>query len=181
MEKKPLREFFEQYIEGTAEKALVPDAVLSLAHLTNAIANAIGLREKNFAVYVSTRTLKHLYDKKPAEEFGAILDGLDEVVRFPTHIYCNKTSKRGNYCLVGSFNGSMYICPIEIFEFTPALFGIAQFGATRLGDAVGGTEIYITTAFRLRNEKYLAKYALLWSREDGDPHRNALDAPEGVY
>jgi len=36
-------------------------------------------------------------------------------------------------------------------------------------------EIQIATAFRLRDSDYIKKYTLLWSWEDGTPHRSALD------
>ena len=176
MEKKSLRQFFGHYVDGSAEKALVPDAKLTLCNLTNVVASVLGRGEGVFAVHMTTRSLKHLYDKKPAEEFSCILDGLEEVVRFPTHIYANKEGKRGGYCLVGTFNGCAYICSIEIVPVATVITPDRCVPNVAVLE-----EIQVVTAFRKRDEKYLSKYTLLWSREDGNPHRSALDAPEGVY
>lgn len=173
MSKKPLREFFEKYIEGTAEKAVVADDRLCLCSLTNIVASQLGLdKEKTYKVQITTRALKHLFDKKPAEEFHCILDCMDEIARYPSHIYKNKPSKRGEYCFLGSYNGSAYVCSIEIYSIMETQpIDIANLEEDDI-------EIQIATSFRNRDEKYLNKCTLLWSREGGNPHRSALDAPE---
>lgn len=168
--KKPLREFFEQYVDGTTEKARVPIAQLNLCNLTNIVAARLELDGgKTFSVHVSTRALKHLYDKKPAEEFSCILDGLDEVVRYPMYVYRNKGGKRGTYCVVGAYDGISYICSLEIIVTSSGGLGNVPMGLEPLGGATTEIEIQVATAFRKRDEKYLAKCVLLWSREDGTP------------
>jgi hypothetical protein len=145
-DKKPLRMFSETHIKGTKEKVFVTEEKLRLITLTNLVFEKLGTSDSTPGVYVTTRALKHLYDKKPAEEYDTLLDGLDEVVKYPHQIYQNMRSKRGNLCLVGIYADAEYICPIEA---TP--------------------ELQIVTAFRKRDEKYLRKYKLLWSREVGNP------------
>ena len=41
-------------------------------------------------VYLNTRVLKHLYDKRPAEEFDLMIETLIDVVKYPNKIYKNK-------------------------------------------------------------------------------------------
>ncbi|MDO8518320.1 MAG: hypothetical protein Q7S26_03465 [bacterium] len=164
MPEKSLREFFRKYIEDTPEKGPVAEVKLWLCNLTNVVAVEVGLDGgRVFSVYITSRALKHLYDKKPAGEFFCLLDCLDEIARYPEQIYKNMKSKRGDYCLVGKYNDSEYVCSVEIIA--------------NLSEA----EVQIATGFRVRDRKYLRKYTLLWSRGTGNPHRNALDAPEGVY
>lgn len=184
MQPKSVRQFFEKYIDGTPEKSLVPNAMLRVCNLTNAVAQALNLSEGTFAVHLTTRALKHLYDKKPAEEFSCILDGLDEITRYPSLVYANKSGKRGDFCLVSEYNGSTYVCVLEIKEnvFVEEVERFEVDGIPIEEDIASiEVQIYIATAFRIRDEKYLSKCTLLWSREDGNPHRNALDASEEVY
>lgn len=64
---KALKEFFHKYIENTPEKAVVADKKLFLCLLTLAVSQGVDINcARN--VYITTQALKHLYDKKPAEE-----------------------------------------------------------------------------------------------------------------
>lgn len=163
MEKKPLREFFEKHIDGTTEKAKVSDAKLHVCNLTNAVALELGLEtDKTHKVYITARALKHLYDKKPAEEFFCLLNGADDIARLPHRIYKNKEGKRGEYCLVGMYEGNEYLCAIEFVKFAV----MDEFDLEIQKIAI---ELQIATGFRIRDERYLNKYALLWSRGDGNP------------
>ncbi|MBI5358933.1 hypothetical protein HZB69_04910 [Candidatus Amesbacteria bacterium] len=101
----------------------------------------------NQKVHMNTRVIKHMYDKKPSEEFDAILTNLSKIVSQVEVIYQNLKAKRGDICLLGKVKGIRYICSIETSE-------------------VGNT---VVTCFRLRDENYLKKYKILWSRKGGDP------------
>jgi len=57
--------------------------------------------------------LKHLYDKKPAEEYDFILYNLEQIVRYPYHLYPNKDSKRGDIAFVKLIHEKKYFCAIE--------------------------------------------------------------------
>lgn len=179
-----VRQFFEKYIDGTPEKAPVPSAMLRVCNLTNVVSQELGLPEGTHAAHLTTRALKHLYDKKPAEEFSCIIDGLEQVTRYPSRIYANKQGKRAGFCLVGEFNGIEYICALEIKEMVIAE-EVELFTADGIeideGVSAITVQVCIATAFRVRDDKYLSKCTLLWSREDGNPHRSALDASEEVY
>ncbi|MEK7172365.1 MAG: hypothetical protein AAB723_01755 [Patescibacteria group bacterium] len=166
---KILKDFFERYIKGTPYKAIVIDRKVYLCHLTNAVCNGIEIANNAGKVYVTSRALKHLFDKKPAEEFFFLIDNLYKIVKYPDKIYQNKTSKRGEYCLVKRVGDSNYLCSIEIVKLLPAVFGSAEFGAFEYGASDETEEIQIATAFRLRDSDYIKKYTPLWSWEDGTP------------
>lgn len=156
MKKETLNDFFAKYVEGTQEKAKVIDQKSLLCRLTVAVAQAIDIKESRRSVYITTRCLKHLFDKKPAEEFLFILNHLREIVRYPDKIYLNKDEKRGEFCFVKRIGNSEYFCSIENEK----------------------EETQVATAFRLRDEKYIKKYTLLWDWGNGAPHRSALDTPK---
>lgn len=155
MKKEILQYFFEKYIKGTSEKAIVVDRKIFLCHLTNAVCDGIKIASNVGKVYITSRALKHLFDKKPAEEFFFLVDNLHKIVKYPDKIYQNKTSKRGGYCLVKRIGDLDYLCSIEVVKI--------------LCDGIELEEIQIATAFRLRDNDYIKKYILLWSWEDGAP------------
>lgn len=141
---KIVQNLFEKHIRGTAAKAVVEDVNVFLCHLTFAVA-----KENQFSpnVYLNTRVLKHIYDKKPAEEFDCIVFYLDKIVRFPDHIYKNKNPKRGDYIFIKKIGSDIYLCSLqEILE----------------------DGFNVVTAFRLRKENYLKSYDFLWSWRGGD-------------
>lgn len=173
-----LKDFFKKYIKGTAEKAIVADRKMFLCCLTRAVMKGIGINYSIKNVYVSSRCVKHLFDRKPAEEFLFIINHLHEVVKYPDKIYKNKTGKRGEFCLIKKIGNEEYFCSIEIIKIPPAVFGEAILGVSGFGAEKSKEEIQIATAFRLRDNKYIKKYTLLWDWGSGTPHRSALDTPQ---
>ncbi len=155
-----LKDFFKKYIEGTAEKAVVADRKMLLCGLTKAVTKGIEIDHSAKNVHITSRCIKHLFDKKPAEEFHFIIDHLHEVVKYPDKIYRNKDNKRGEWCFIKKLKNGDYFCSLEM---------------NNLG---GIEEIQIATAFRLRDIKYIKNYTLLWDWGDGNPHRSALDTPK---
>ena len=83
--KDVLRELFEIHIQNTPPGAVVAEKTVFLCGLTNAVAHA--LDKQSPKVYATSRFLKHLYDKKPAEEFDFLLDHLHQVVKYPEGIF----------------------------------------------------------------------------------------------
>lgn len=125
-----------------------------LAILTKTVARVIS--SQNLKVYITTVTLKHLYDKRPAEEFDVIIRCLHQVVRYPKELYENKPGKRGQFCFIKKIRGEKYFCSIERSE--------------EKDDPDGETEkFYAASAFRLRDENYLKGYKLVWSWKDDTP------------
>lgn len=160
-----LRNFFKEYIDGTPEKAMVADRRMFLCYLTKAVISGIDIGENVSGVYVTSRSLKHLFDKKPAEEFMFLLDNLHKIVKYPEKIYKNKDAKRGSFCLVKRIGDFEYLCSVEIVSL-PLEFRNEK------------REIQIATAFRLRDDEYIKNYTLLWDWGNGNPHRSALDTPK---
>ena len=172
-----LKEFFKKYIEGTPEKAIVADRKIFLCCFTNAVIKGVDIDYSIKNVYVTSRCIKHLFDKKPAEEFLFIIDHLHEVVKYPDKIYKNKIEKRGKFCFIKKIGNEEYICSIEVIKIPPAVLREAVFGVSEYGAEKEREEIQIATAFRLRDDKYLKNYTLLWDWGNGNPHRSALDTP----
>lgn len=162
-----LRGFFKKYIENTAEKAEVVNRKIFLCHLTKAVTSGVGIDHSIKKVYITSRCLKHLFDHKPAEEFLFIINHLHKVVKYPDQIYKNKNGKRGDFCLIKNIGNEKYFCSIEIISIN------------KDEEIEEVKEVQIATAFRLRNDKYIKNYTLLWNWGNGNPHRSALDTPKG--
>lgn len=107
-----------------------------------------------------------------------LLDHLHEVSKYPDKIYENKTSKRGGYCFVKRIGSAEYLCSLEIVKIPFALLGEESPGIIEPAAENEVDEIQIATAFRLRDDKYLKNYTLLWDWGNGNPHRSALDTPK---
>ena len=150
--------FFKKYIRGTIQKQTVLEATIFVTELTHAVRRACGLNTTH--VYMNTRIIKHLYDKKPAEEFDFIIRNISLIVKFPDLIYKNKRGKRGEFCFVKDINDQKYLCVVE-----NAVFADDE-----------SEDVFIVTCFRVRDSKYLKDYKVFWSWKGGDLHRNAFDA-----
>ena len=95
---------------------------------------------------ISSISLKHLYDKRPAREFDLILIYLPFIIQSPDLIFKNKSAKRGSLCCVREINSELYFCSLEFDEEICS----------------------VVTCFRIE-EDYLNGYILLWSRKGGEP------------
>jgi hypothetical protein len=142
-------EIFEKHIKNTKEKEIVPLETVYICRLTYSVLSVLGFSDSK--VHVNTKVLKHLYDKKPAEEFDFLINNLHAIVKYPDRVYKNRISKRGDFCLVKNLNGFNYLCSVEFCE-----------------DG-GEMRVCVVTAFRVRDEAYLKKYELLWSWKGGKP------------
>ena len=150
------KSFFAKYIEKTRYKAIVQDRRLFLAQLDKTITDLFGIDYGNGGVCLTSRSLKHLFDKKPAEEFLFVMGNLYSILKYPTKVYKNKDNRRGQYCVVAKIDGDEYFCALEV-------------------DEKSDKEVYIPTTFRLRDDKYLNNYTLLWDWGNGGPHRHTLN------
>ncbi len=143
-----LRSLFEKYVKGTRSEAVITDKTVFFCHLTNEVSKVLDVAESS--VYARTIPLKHMYDKRPAEEFDFIVDHIHKVVKYPDDIYKNKSPKRGTFCFVKSIQDEKYLCSLEIMEKNEG-------------------KIMIVTAFRIRKDNYLDSYDLLWSWRGDNP------------
>lgn len=133
-----IKNLCEKHIRGTVEKAIVADVTVYLCRLTFAVSKANNLEER---VYINTRVLKHMYDKKPAEEFEFLVAFLHKIIKYPDKVYKNKNPKRGHYIFTKIIMGDNYLCSLEL----------------------EGDGLSVVTAFRIRKDSYLNDYELLWS------------------
>lgn len=120
-----------------------------LCHLTVAVSK--GLQIDISKVYINTRVIKHVYDKRPAEEFDFLLEHVLSVVKYPDKVYRNTTGKRGEFCFVKTVKNQKCLCSIE----TVMCDGQVQY-------------FEVVTFFRT-DEDYLKKYELLWEWKGGTP------------
>ncbi len=146
-----LRSLHEKHIVNTAPETMVTLVKVHFCHLTNHVCKGVLIAgiDLPLKVYINTKVLKHLYDKRPAQEYDFILINLELLITFPEYVYKNKNPKRGDICFVKEIDDIKYFCSLEI----------------------AGEESHIVTAFRLKpnKESYLNSYELLWSWKDGEP------------
>ena len=157
VEELSLVKIYKKYIKGTSPEQEVLISSIFLVNLTNVVKRICGLQTAK--VYISTKVIKHLYDRKPAEEFDFIIRNMAIITRFPDHIYRNKTGKRGEFCFVKELRGCKYMSVVE---------------SVCLQDSEYKQSVLVT-CFRLRDEDYLKSYLKIWSWKGGDLHRNAFD------
>lgn len=136
-----MRSLYENSIIGTDEDAIVTDKTVVICQLTRAVQGFLNIEIGR--VYLNARVLKHIYDKRPAEEFDFLLDNLFSIIKYPDKIYMNKSGKRGEKCFTKIIRGKNHFVAFEICE--------------------GG--IHLATAFRPK-ENYLKNYEQLWSWEE---------------
>ena len=139
---------YKKYVRGTGAEALVVLKTGLVCHLTRKVALAI--QTSSIKVHINTKIIKHLYDKKPAEEFEFVIDNIHVIVKFPEEIYRNPKGKRGDFSFIKTIDGKKYIVSLEINET----------------DLEGGKKEvinYVVTAFRIRKESYLKNYQQVWS------------------
>lgn len=139
---KIVQNLSDKYIKGSAEKAIVENVNIFLCHLTFAVSKANNFQSN---IYLNTRVLKHIYDKKPAEEYDFIVCHLRKIIKYPDCVYKNKDPKRGDYVFTKRIGDGNYFCSLEMCE----------------------DGFNIVTAFRLRKESYLKSYDSLWSWRSG--------------
>ncbi|MDA1169406.1 MAG: PBECR2 nuclease fold domain-containing protein [bacterium] len=162
-EQNKLLDLHAMYIHGTPERGPVKYERVLVAHLAKASVTSIQKYWTDFdakRVYVSTYTLKHIFDKRQAQEYDAILLNIIEIINQPDTIFENLDGRRGELAFIKTFLtkdfegksiSSTYFCSLEIAK----------------------EEMNIVTAFRFRDVRrkgnYLKKYKPLWNWEDGRP------------
>ena len=148
---------FKKYVKGTAKKAPVQLLQVFLCHLTVAVMKGVGIPCSK--VYITTRVIKHIYDKRPAEEFDYCIETALSVVKYPSKIYKNKSGKRGSFCFVKEVKNSLCFVSIETFcdqEGKPTHCEVATFFRPAAG--------------------YLDSFKLCGSGRMAFLHRNAFDS-----
>jgi hypothetical protein len=144
---KVLEELFKKYIKNSLQDEYIENEEMMLCRLTKATVK--GCRLNYEKVFVTTRMLKHIYDKRPAEEFFCIINLMHKIIKYPDNVYKNKDAKRGDFGFVKKIKGESYFSSLELVD--------------------EDKKIYVATTFRLRKKNYLNSYNLLWNWRDGKP------------
>lgn len=139
MSRRSIQKFFNKYVRNTQKNTRVSSFKIELTP----------------TVILSTRALKHVYDKRPAQEFDFFIKNLQKIITNPDQVYLNKSGKRGNLCLIKIKNNEPYLCLLENISHT------------------SHSTKEVVTFFR-SNWTYIRDYELLWERKDGNLHRNEL-------
>jgi len=143
-----LERIHQKTIQYTIPNTLIKQQTLIICILTEKIANILSVQKQK--IYITTKCLKHLYDKKPAAIYDFILLNLKLILKYPTYIYQNKPGKRANICFVKQIKGINFLCALEIVKRKK-------------------TKNFVVTVFPLKKEGYLKGCALIWSWKDGTP------------
>lgn len=159
---KVIPDLHKKYIKRTLKEALVQGIRVFLCHLTATVSKQgikVGDNKTRGKVYISTRTIKHTYDKRPAVEYDSLIENLHTIVKYPDYIYKNKPVKRGDFCFIKSLSNELYFCCVEQHS------------------RENTDEFSVVTFYKVPKEKYLKNYELLWDwKDDKTLHRSAFDA-----
>ena len=140
---------YDTCIKGTLKKAPIKLVSILLCRLNKQIRAVFN--SNIIAVHINTRVIKHIYDKRPAEECYFCINNVRQTLKSPHQIYRNKSEKRGNYCFVKSIQGNR--CFVSIEE--------------GLNNENSQPVFEVATIFRT-TETYLKSYELLWEWKGGE-------------
>ena len=146
--KNALRKVVETYIRKTPWHGAVFNARVICGRLPQQIADIFEMSDRN--IWANTRALKHIYDKRTAEEFDFICGDLSEMFHDPDAVYRNKTDKRGHFGILKRYGDLSYFVSVEL-----------------MSSDLKKPVMELVTVFRTRDRRYLNDYDLLWSRRDG--------------
>lgn len=150
MSYKIIPDLYTKYIRGTENGAIVQDVQVLLCNLTNTVAK--GIHSKCSKVYIGSRVLKHVYDKRPAEEFDFLVEHVHHITKYPDSIYRNKNKKKGDFIFVKKLKNKTYVCSLQ-----------------EMMREEDNRRCEVVTFFRIRKHNYLASYDLLWEWKGGEP------------
>lgn len=141
---KKLTWVVRRYIKNTPRKGYVKDLRIKIGEIPHKLRGKIKPHDQR--VYITTKSLKHMYDMRSAQEFDFIIRSLETVIINPLRIYNNKEGKSGDKCLYFEIDNNAYF---YILDIKP-------------------DGIYIVSSYRLsevleKRKNYLSGYKLLWS------------------
>jgi hypothetical protein len=135
----------DQYIKLSPRQGNIILTETMLCRPTRFTCKHIGDYDSVF--YISTQALKHMYDKKPSQEYDFVLHNMHTIVKYPDRIYYNKPGKRGDYLFRKALK--TYDCLVCVEH------------------DIENQRLSIVTGYFLRKESYLYNYKTLVSWEGG--------------
>ena len=136
-----LSSWHEKYVKLTFPKQIIVSKSL-----------IFGKMDEDSTVYLNTRVMKHLYDKRTAVIYFLLLQNLEYLIFYPDKIYENGLDKRKSLIFVKQIKKELLVVVLE-------------------KNQEKRNKIFVITAFKT-DEKYLEKFKLLWKRRAASPHRN---------
>ncbi len=94
-------QLYQDCIANTWPKAIVKNQTI------------LCVKTRGEKIYLTSRVLKHLYDKRTAAIYFLILTHLEKVLSTPDAIYKNKFDKRGNLILVKAIKEILVLVSLE--------------------------------------------------------------------
>ena len=159
-----IEEIFLQYIFGTPNECDIHIRDIFLCSIEPNI-HATLKKEKYFLnprSYISTISVKHIYDRRPVFTTKHI-NKIEDIIRRPDFVL-KDNDKKGDFIFVRKLNSNknkFICCPIEI----------------SLRES-GHLSIKCITFFPTKSKSYLQKFPTIWDREGGHVlHRDTELAP----
>jgi len=109
---KSISALHEKYIKGTSKEEIIQIKTMFVCNLTHVVKSELKL--SGHKAYITSKCLKHLYDKRTAEFYDFLLENIVNVVEQPEQIYKNKDGKRGNLIFLKTIRGVKLIVSVEI-------------------------------------------------------------------
>jgi hypothetical protein len=144
-----LRKLHEELIKGTHPGADVEHKTVFLGYINPKAVRHIGI--KHTGIYITSSCLKHLYDKRAAQEYDCLLNIIPKIVKYPDLVYKNKDIKRGDFIFVKAVNGFSYMSSLQSIKNRES------------------SKLSVVTAFAVK-PSYMRNFKLLWSWRGNTPH-----------
>lgn len=139
-----LKKIVDRYIRNTPRKGFVKDLRIKICEFSHKFKGKLKLKDRR--VYITTKSLKHLYDVRKSKEFNFIVANIESLILNSIRVYRNKEGKNGNLCFYIEIEDRSYFCIIEI-----------RTNANYL------VSVYKLSPVEVKRKNYLAGYKLLWS------------------
>ncbi len=105
--------FHQHYIANTAHKAAVTDNAFYVTQFTPNQMHVLGAHSE--IILISTRALKHMYDKRTAREYDLIIKQLHTIMQTPDMIVTNP-EHHGSFGFVKKIENKNYFASLEITQ-----------------------------------------------------------------
>jgi hypothetical protein len=139
-----LEKFHKKYIAGTQPGDMVPEVRVLVVKIDKAIAQACNLPSRK--VYITTRALKHLHERRSSADYDFIANNIWAALKYPSAIYKNIDGKRGE------------------FLFAKVMKNNCHYGCAVCVDIIDGCNVLcIATAFKNTRGNYFKKCEVLWA------------------
>lgn len=108
-----MRRLFKKHVESTTKEGSVAYERSYLCNLKKKTLQASNLISKK--VYISSLTVKHMYDKRIAFEFFTIMDNIHNFLKYPDMICENKpgNKKRADVAFIKKIDDHYFVCLLE--------------------------------------------------------------------